>query len=377
MVTAPGEGLSQAGAILGTPGYMAPEQAHGDTEQMDERSDVFGLGAILCQVLTGRPPFHGAAVQELLVKSALGELDEVFARLDGCGADGELVRLAKACLAAERDQRPANGGAVAAQVGTYLAGVQDRLRQAEVGQARAEARAEGERKRRRLTLALAASVLLTVLLGGGGYAWLQQQRAERRAGMVRAIDAALDNAAALGGRAAAAHVGDLGGWGEALAEAKRAEDLLEQGEADEKLRERVAAVRDNLERDRDEARRRANEAAAERRLVVRLEAIRAERGEHFDMKRADREYAEAFRAFGLDLDAIDPNEAGARLAGRPATAEIAAALDDWCSLWFLHKSDEKRPAVVAAGRGGASSGPRPLAKPVARIAAQAGFRQRP
>ena len=41
---------------MGTPAYMPPEQARGDVEAMDERSDVFALGAILCEILTGQPP---------------------------------------------------------------------------------------------------------------------------------------------------------------------------------------------------------------------------------------------------------------------------------------------------------------------------------
>src|SRR5205807_8630167 len=90
---------THAGSLIGTPGYMAPEQVRGEGVRISARSDVFGLGAILCEVLTGAAPFAGAGPMDVLRKTAAGNLAEALARLDACGADVELIRLAKSCLA--------------------------------------------------------------------------------------------------------------------------------------------------------------------------------------------------------------------------------------------------------------------------------------
>ena len=120
------------------PSYMAPEQARGEWTRVDERADVFALGSILCEILTGEPAFAGETAAEVYRKAERADLSDAFARLDACGADAELVALAQACLAAAPKHRPRDAGVVVAGLTAYLRGVEGRLREAELAKARAE-----------------------------------------------------------------------------------------------------------------------------------------------------------------------------------------------------------------------------------------------
>src|SRR5262249_21307665 len=158
------------GTVVGTPAFMPPEQATGAVDQVDERSDVFGLGAVLCAILTGQPPYVGADSESTRRLAARARLEDAFARLDGCGAEPAVVALCKRCLSPEKADRPADAGAVAAAVAGLRAEADERARRAEVDRAAAEARAQEEantrrvaeekareqRKRRRVQQALAA-----------------------------------------------------------------------------------------------------------------------------------------------------------------------------------------------------------------------------
>src|SRR5262249_9748836 len=115
-----GDDLTQEGAVLGTYAYMPPEQARGEVGRLDRRCDVFGLGAILCEILTGSPPYAGTR-EEVRVHAQVGFTQPALERLGACAADAELTALARSCLSAKAADRPADAGAVASAVGGYLA----------------------------------------------------------------------------------------------------------------------------------------------------------------------------------------------------------------------------------------------------------------
>jgi serine/threonine-protein kinase len=310
-----GSDLSQAGTVLGTPAFMPPEQANGEIERLDERADVFGLGAILCAILAAQPPYADRSKDEVFRKAQRGDLAEAFARLDGCGADAELVRLCKDCLAPERDDRPRNAGVVAQRVAAYQAGVQERLHSAELERAAAEVKAAEERKRRRLTAALAAAVLALVAGGALGGLYFQHLAEQRRTELAlqdaeRRHDAESALEKALGLREKAR-------WGEARLVLEQARDRL--GEAGP-----------------EELRQRLGQALGELDLVARLDDIRQNlsvivEGE-FDTGTALREYQAAFAGAGLGQVGDDEEAVAARVRGSTVWPQLVAALDHWAAI---------------------------------------------
>jgi serine/threonine-protein kinase len=230
------EEWSEKGRVIGTLSYMPPEQALGHSDRLDARADVFGLGAMLCEVLTGKPPYGGKTDLELYRRAVLAELSEAEERLGKCGAEPELVRLALACLAPSPADRPADAAAVAGAVRAYLDGVQERLRAAELEKAAAEARTAEERKRRRLAVALAAVIVAALLAGGIAAVWILWEHAGRveKAAQAEGEKArAEQEAAELRARAASAAannerglaLAEMGRWDEAVAAYRKALDL--------------------------------------------------------------------------------------------------------------------------------------------------------
>src|SRR5262249_15612536 len=115
-----GPELTQAGVALGTPQYMSPEQARGDLPAIDERSDVFGLGAMLYELLTGMPPFDGADSSHILEAVVAGRFTPV--RIRAPQAPPELVAIAERALRKAPAERYPDAAAMARDLVAYRGG---------------------------------------------------------------------------------------------------------------------------------------------------------------------------------------------------------------------------------------------------------------
>jgi hypothetical protein len=104
--------LTRTGTVMGTPGYLAPEQARGDRGSIDARADVFSLGAVLFECLAGRPAFEGTHVMALLAKLLLEEPPRLADVRPG--VPPALDALVARMLAKEPSARPSDGAAVLA-----------------------------------------------------------------------------------------------------------------------------------------------------------------------------------------------------------------------------------------------------------------------
>ena len=113
---------TERGAVKGTPLYMAPEQARGDLDSIDPRTDIFALGAILYEMLTLRPPYDATNLQDLLRIARLGQISPLEAANEERDIPPALQSLAMRALASDLDERPSTARDFAEEVQRHLDG---------------------------------------------------------------------------------------------------------------------------------------------------------------------------------------------------------------------------------------------------------------
>jgi len=302
-----GDGLTLSGAALGTPSYMAPEQAQGRTGAAEPAVDVYALGAMLYELLTGRPPFRAATHADTL-RQVIFEDPVPPSRLDA-SVPRDVETICLKCLQKTPGLRYAGADALAEDLDHFLRG--------EAIAARPDGRLQRVVRRIRrqpvFSAVLAATTLLALFLVGG-VLWVISERAARE----RATEEDLQEAARFEGASL---------WPEAQAALARAEVRAANGVSPQ-LHGRI------------------DQGFRELQLVSRLDKIRLDRvGRGWDPRfHADEDYEKAFVDAGLGPVGDDPADVAARIRALPIRNALVGALDDWPLCFYT--ASQKDPALA-------------------------------
>jgi serine/threonine-protein kinase len=300
-------GLTRTGATLGTPLYMAPEQARGKTDMVGPAADLYALGTILYECLTGQPPFRAETAVATLYQVAFQ--DPVPPSRLNAKVPRDLETICLKCLEKEPSRRYDSAAALAEDLDRFLRG--------EAIAARPEGwsgrLARRIRRQPALSAALVGSVLATLALIIGGL-WLRYERAAA-ARRVKVEQAAIE-LAVLEDLREMTRWQEKSAWPEATAALERAKGRLGDRELPELPRRLEQGIRDL-------------------KLAASLDAVRLGRatrlGDKLAFKRSDEEYETAFHTAGLGSPQDAPDVVAARVQASNIRNALVAALDDWAA----------------------------------------------
>jgi serine/threonine-protein kinase len=165
--------VTKTGVVTGTPLYMAPEQARGQTSKIDRRTDVYGLGATLYELLCGRRPFESDST--LIVLWKLLNEDAVPPRAIDSTIPVDLETIVMKCLEKEPSRRYDSARALADDLKAWADGEPINARRSSVGYRLVK------RARKHKALVATATVLLVAAIGGGSWALRTRRLAEEQA----------------------------------------------------------------------------------------------------------------------------------------------------------------------------------------------------
>jgi tetratricopeptide (TPR) repeat protein/tRNA A-37 threonylcarbamoyl transferase component Bud32 len=287
-------------AKVGTPSYMAPEQVVGRPGSVGPPADIYGLGATLYELLTGRPPFRGETATE--TERQLLTREPVPPSQLNAKVPRDLETICLKCLQKEPTRRYESALALT-----------DDLRRFEEGRPiHARPVGRGERAwrwcRRNPTMAalLLTALALVGLVSGGG-TWLLQQRTQRNIELRSEIGTAVIQAVSL----------------------RKGFHFHEARELLAQARQRLGPTASN------ELRRSVDQAWADLDLVEKLDAARLQTATPVDGKfklaGAEPLYEQAFETAGLGKPGDDAEAVAVRVRASAVRPEIVAALDDWAS----------------------------------------------
>ena len=289
------QSLTLSAAQVGTPSYMAPEQALGKSSAFSPSVDIYALGALLYEMLTGRPPFRAETAAETQ-RQVIHAEPALPSRLN-TNVPRDLETICLKCLNKDPSRRYATAAALADDLQQFLRGAPIEARRAG-----ALERVYKWIKRRPALAGLVAGSCLFIAIVIAGALWIAVRQADRR----HAIEADLLEVSDSERRQ---------NWNDAEATLQRAEGRLGEGGVGE-LSQRVDQARRNLE------------------LVFELDGIRMNRVRSADdlayyKSKADRQYMTAFADSGIAKAQDQPATVAARVNASPVKAPLIAALDDW------------------------------------------------